>query len=308
MTYAYAMRADNVYVIDTKMFGFEHYMSAFLVAGKELALIDTGLPDQLEAVRAGIKEHGFSVHDLSYIFATHEHQDHTGNVAPLLRENPKIKFFIHPLGAPFVTDPSLEHANRKQNLPTQMAARFAKMQPVPQERINYLNDGDVFDLGKGEKLRIRFAPGHQPSGVVLFAEKHGGLFINDLVGNCFADCNFQLILNPPRSDIMQAMKSLNMFKDTPASRLFMGHFGISDKPKQVIERALESMQELMDIGAKCIAEGKPDELIPRIYAYKMLEVEKLKARGKALYEYTSKELVASQAKLFAEYYLNTPHQ
>ncbi len=32
MKYEYAMRVDNVYVIDTKMFGFEHYMSAFLVA------------------------------------------------------------------------------------------------------------------------------------------------------------------------------------------------------------------------------------------------------------------------------------
>ena len=98
MKYEYAMRADNVYVIDTKMFGFEHYMSAFLVEGKELALIDTGLPDQLEAVRAGIKSHGFSVRDLSYIFVTHEHQDHSGNVAPLLRENPKIQVLHSPSG------------------------------------------------------------------------------------------------------------------------------------------------------------------------------------------------------------------
>jgi len=91
-----------------------------------------------------------------------------------LRENPKIQFFIHPLGAPFVADPSLEDANRRQNLPPHMAARFAKMEPVPQDRINHLRDGDVFDLGNGEKLRIHFAPGHQPSGVVLFAEKNGG--------------------------------------------------------------------------------------------------------------------------------------
>jgi len=56
-----------------------------------------------------------------------------------------------------------------------------------------------------------------------------------------------------------------------------------------------------------MAEGKPDELIPRIYAYKMLEVEKLKARGNALYEYQGKELAASQARLFAEYYLSAQH-
>ena len=89
------------------------------------------------------------------------------------------------------------------------------------------------------------------------------------------------------------------------TRLFLGHFGINDKPEQLIEHALDGMQQLMDIGAACIAEGKPEEIIPRVYAFKMLEVEKLKARGKALYEYTSQELVASQAKLFAEYYLQT---
>ena len=44
MSYKFEMQADNVYVIDTKMFGFDNYMSAYLVQGKELALIDTGLP------------------------------------------------------------------------------------------------------------------------------------------------------------------------------------------------------------------------------------------------------------------------
>ncbi len=304
MKYKHPTRADNVYVIDTKMFGFEHYMSAFLIAGKELALIDTGLPNQLKAVRAGIKAHGFSISDISYIFVTHEHQDHSGNVAPLLRENPRIKFYIHPLAAPFVIDPSLEDANRKQNLPSKMAARFGTMEPVPRERLNYLNDGDVFDLGNGEKLRIIFAPGHQPGGIVILEEKTKGLFINDLVGNCFADCDFQLILNPPRSAVKQAMESLRNIQNIPVARLFLGHFGISDKPKELIERALDGMQQLMDIGAACVAEGKPSEIIPRVFAFKMLEVEKLKARGKALYEYTSQELVSSQAKLFADYYLS----
>jgi glyoxylase-like metal-dependent hydrolase (beta-lactamase superfamily II) len=286
------------------MFGFDHYMSAFLVEGKELALIDTGLPNQLKALRAGIESHGFAISDISYIFVTHAHQDHCGNVCPLLRENPKIKFYIHPLASPFVIDPSLEDNNRKQNLPSKMAARFGTMEPVPPERINYLNDGDVFDLGNDEKLRVIFAPGHQPGGIVILEEKNKGLFINDIVGNCFPDCNFQLILNPPRSDVKHAMESLRKIQDIPVASLFLGHFGICDKPREVIQHALDGMQQLMDIGAQCIAEGKPGEIIPRVFAFKMLEVEKLKARGKALYEYTSQELVASQAKLFADYYLS----
>ena len=116
MKYQFADRAENVFLIDAGMFGFEHYMSVFLVQGEKLALVDTGLPDSLERVKAGINSHGFSVRDLDYIFVTHEHHDHSGNLGPLLRENPDLEAYIHPLGVDWVVDPSQEDKNRKQNL------------------------------------------------------------------------------------------------------------------------------------------------------------------------------------------------
>ena len=80
-------RVDNVYTIDTKMFGFGHYNSAYLVKGKEIVLVDTGMADQLQTVRDGIKAHGFSPGDISNILITHSHADHCGNVAPLANGN-----------------------------------------------------------------------------------------------------------------------------------------------------------------------------------------------------------------------------
>jgi hypothetical protein len=58
-----------------------------------------------------------------------------------------------------------------------MAARFVEMVPVPPSRIEHLSDGDTFDLGNGERLKIIFSPGHQPSGIVILEEKNKGLFI-----------------------------------------------------------------------------------------------------------------------------------
>ena len=303
----YAERADNVYVIDTKMFGFDNYNAAYLVKGKELALIDTGLPNQYETLRNSIKKHGFSVGDIAYIFVTHcEHPDHSGNVGNLVKDNPKVKVYINPVGAISLTDPSIEENKRKAELLPQMAARFGTMTPVPPERITYLHDGDVFDLGNGEKLRIIFAPGHQPSGLVILAEKNKGLFINDLVGNFFPDAdNFTLILTPYNSDVQKCMESLKMLMKLPVTRLFLGHFGINKKPKEVIQRALKGMQQLMDIGAQCVREGKPEEIAPRVLAHKAVETEKLKkARGNILYEYTRNELNTHHAKAFAKYYLS----
>lgn len=303
MGFDFIKRADNVYLIDATMFGFKNYMSIFLVQGKELALIDTGLPDSLEAVRAGIKAHGFSVNDISYIFVTHEHADHSGNIMPLLRENPNIKAFINPQAAKWIIDPSLEDANRRNNLSAKMASRFAPMEPVPASLLNYFKDGEVFDLGDGEKLKIMITAAHQPGGAIIFEEKYEGVFINDLVGNCFADVDMQLILNPPRSDIKLGMEVLKKIQTMPIKRLFLGHFGISEEPQKLIAGAMDQIQRLLDIGEKCVAEGKPEKIVELAYELKVQEGNKVKPRGADLHDYLTNELIRSQARLFAEYYL-----
>jgi glyoxylase-like metal-dependent hydrolase (beta-lactamase superfamily II) len=293
---------NNVYTIDTKMFGFDNYMSAFIVEGKEIALIDSGLPTQIEAVRAGIQAHGFSVSDISSIFITHSHPDHSGNVAPLLRENPNAKVYIHPLGVEQLIDPSIELVIRKKALPPEMHARIGEMEPVPPARIRQVNDGDVFDLGNGERLQVIFTPGHQPDGIVLFEEKNKGLFINDLVGNCFPDADAHYVLNPPNSDHQDAIKSLQKVMDLPVVYLYLGHYGISDKPKQVMTRAINKMQQLLDIGTKYMSEGKPEHIASEVYDVILPELKKLrKVRGEELYEYAATQHISSQAQLFARY-------
>jgi glyoxylase-like metal-dependent hydrolase (beta-lactamase superfamily II) len=304
MKYEFVIRSDNVYVIDTKMFGFEHYMSCYLIKGKELALIDTGLRNQLETVLAGIKAHGFSVSDISHIFCTHEHHDHCGNVGPLLKMNPRIKVHIHPNGKRILTDPAGIDAEMKGKLLPSHIARFGTMEPVSLENIQFLNDGDVFDLGDGEKLRVAFAPGHQPGCVILFEEKFGGLFISDLVGNYFADCDAFIMLSPYRSDVIRSLESLNKLMNIPIKKLFLGHFGVSDKPQYVIQGAARVIQGLLDIGEKCIEEGKPDLIEPRVKAFRMLEAEKIRLTGaEELYNYTVEELIGHQSTSFAKYYL-----
>ena len=169
-------KLNNIYLIDTKMWGNDKYMAAYLVKGKEIALIDTGVPSELETVRAGIKACGVSISDISYIFVTHaEHADHSGNVAPLLRESPRASVFINPIGTKFLADPMGEAAKMTEKFPTKdMRPRGENMEPVPASRIKSLKEGDVFDLGNGEKLKIIFAPGHQPSGISILETKIKG--------------------------------------------------------------------------------------------------------------------------------------
>jgi len=300
---SFVEQLNNIYAVDAKMFGFDKYESIYLVKGKKLALIDTGLPPQLEDVRAGIKGKGFAISDISYIFITHSHTDHIGNVAPLLRESPKAKVYVHPAGAADLIDPSIDGEMRKKVLPPKMVARFGDMEPVPPDRIQYLNDGDEFDLGDGEKLRVIFAPGHQPSGIVLFEQKNNGLFINDLVGNYLADAGAHYALNPPNSDHQQAIQSLKKLMEIPVSNLYLGHYGIiRENTKQVMSNAIDKMQQLLDIGREYMKTGKADSIADKVYQTILPELEKLRpVRGEELYQYATKEHVAAQAKLFAKY-------
>ncbi len=301
-----AKQADNIYLIDTKMFGFERFNAAYLVKGKELALIDTGPASSTEVVRAGIKAHGFAIEDISYIFITHEHGDHSGNAGKLLKENSKAKVYASPIDSEHLIDPARKRRWLKDTMKPEMAARFGEMHPVPASRLALLKDGDVFDLGDSEKLRIIFTPGHQPSGIVIYSEKSKGLFINDLVGLNFADAGAAWIFTPPKSDVKQAMESMKKIMDMPVSRLYLGHFGIWDNPKEVMQNAMKRMQRLMDIGAQCVKEGKPEEIEPRVLALMKPEAEKIKASrgGEGIYKYVSGELIPHLGGNFARYYLS----
>jgi glyoxylase-like metal-dependent hydrolase (beta-lactamase superfamily II) len=298
----YKKSLNNVYLIDAKMFGFAHYMSSYLVKGKEIALVDTGLATQVETVRGSIKAHGFSVKDISYIFITHAHPDHYGAVAALLKENTIAKVYIHPLGVAELADPSIDAAVRKVALPPKMAARFEGIEAVPISRIQPLKDGDTYDLGNGENLKVIFAPGHQPSGIVIWEEKNKGLFINDLVGNYLPDVKAHYTLNPPNSDHQQAIKSLNILLSLPIENLYLGHYGIvSDNPKKVMTDAIANMQKLLDIGSKYMRQGQPEKIADEVYQLILPQLEKLRTRGEEIYQYATGEHVSSQAKLFAKY-------
>lgn len=304
MNYIYAERVSNVHLIDTNMFGFDRFQSCYLVKAEEIALIDSGVPTSIDSVRKAIEGLGVAIKDITHIFVTHcEHPDHSGNVGAFLRENTKAKVYIRSIGLEYLTRPEIEAAKRQAILPPEMARRFGEMIPVPEDRIVLVNDGDRIPLGGDQTLRAIFTPGHQPSGMVLYDEKNRGLFIHDLIGMYLADADFSMVLTPNRSEVKKYMESLHKVKELPIETLFLGHFGISQKPGEVIERALGLMKSLMDIGAECLDRGKPEEIAPRLRSFVAPQLEKLKrSRGEKLYAYVKDELVASCSEAFSSYY------
>lgn len=294
--------ADNVYVIDTRMFGFSRYCSAFLIAGNEIALIDTGPATSAEFVRAGIEAHGFALEDISYILITHIHFDHSGAAGILLKEMPKAKVMIHPRVLKHIIDPSIVNANIKRDTGEIMSARFGELVPIPPSRVQSLANGEVLDLGNGKRLRITFAPGHHSSEIVILDEKNMGLFAGDAPGLYFADEDIVLMPSPPGCDLKQSMETLKVLMSMSPTKLFLGHYGICDEPQEMMRRALDAVQLLSDVGFEAIEQGKQEELASRIIASIARDIEKLGLREKSLYPYIVEELIPVWARGFIGYY------
>jgi len=89
-------------------------------------------------------------------------------------------------------------------------------------------------------------------------------FIHDLVGCCLPDFNVHYTLNPQDRIIGKRSNQFKKLMKLPVQYLFMGHYGISDKPKKVMVQAVKDMQMLLDMGKKCIQEGKPEEIASKI--------------------------------------------
>ena len=90
--------------------------------------------------------------------------------------------------------------------------------------------------------------------------------------------------------------------EIPVDYLYLGHYGISKEPTAVMKRAVSRMQHLLEIGAKYMREGKTEDIPGEVYKMIMPELEKIrKVRGEELYQYASKDHIASQVKLFAQY-------
>ena len=297
---------NNVYCIDSHMFGFPEYMSCYLIKGKELALVDTGMADKLDCVLAGIRRHGFSVEDITHIFVTHcEHPDHSGNVGSVVELAPKAKVYINPVGLKNLLDPSIQRRERMATLAEKMWKRFQLPKPTPRDRIVLLEDGQVIDLGDDVKLKFAFTPAHQPSGYIIFDLKNNGLFINDLGGIYFEDCGYHLILHPPDSGFFYEYEYLKKLMQNPPTRLYLGHYGIVENGPEHIQRALTRMEWMIETGKKCLADGRKEQIAVLINARNQLEADKLLKRGdKNLYEYASIEHIPPQARNFAGIFLD----
>ena len=256
--------AENIYLIDARVFGIPNFTSAYLIAGEELALIETGPTKSAPFIIEGIRGFGFDPGDISYLVVTHIHLDHGGGAGTLVKEMPKAKVVVHEKGARHMVDPSKLVNSSKRVFGDLIDEWYGEVLPVEQDRIMPVNGGEIIDLGKGQRLRMIDSPGHSNHHICIYSEKEKGLFTGDAVGVYLSDSEVLIPTTPPPEfDPDINVETIKGFMNLDLRLLLFSHFGTTEKVNQTLNMGIdwlmkwkESVSEMMseDISLEGITE------------------------------------------------------
>ncbi|MFC6724778.1 MBL fold metallo-hydrolase, partial [Halobium palmae] len=137
--------STDVYYLDTGMYDTEAYGSVYIVDAERPAVVDTGIGTNRELLFDALDEVGVGREELELILPTHVHLDHAGGAGFLAAECPNATVLTHESGVPHLIDPSRLVAGTKAAVDDQWEF-YVEPEPVPEDRVEGLEDGDAVDL------------------------------------------------------------------------------------------------------------------------------------------------------------------
>jgi len=155
------------------------------------------------------------------LLLTHIHLDHAGATGVLCRRYPKLKVYVHEVGAPHLIDPSklLKSAGRLYG--DDMWELWGEVAPVPEERITALSGGETV-----EGFRVAYTPGHATHHVSYLHEETGDAFVGDVAGVRVPPFDHTIAPTPPPDiDVETWLDSLHTLASWNPQTLGLTHFG-----------------------------------------------------------------------------------
>lgn len=216
--------------IDTMMHGRAGITGAFLVRGRDTALVETGPGSSLPHVLAGLEEH--NVESLEWIVVTHIHLDHAGAAGALATRFPEATVAVHEIGARHLIDPTKLWSSAARIYGDKMAELWGEMLPIEETRLRSLVDGDLIDLG-GRTLTAIDTPGHARHHHSYLDDGTGTVFTGDALGVRLPEVGMiRPATPPPEFNLEDTVASIEKLRSLGAARLCLTHFGPSDAGQQ----------------------------------------------------------------------------
>lgn len=199
------------------------------------ALIDPGPESTLDTLRAALHSCGLDFQSLDFLILTHIHLDHAGATGALVRENPRLRVYVHKFGATHMVDPSRLLASAGRLYGDSLIRLYGQCAPVPQTALVSLDGGEKIAIGDVE-FDVFYTPGHASHHVSFWHAPSRTAFVGDTAGIRVQGDSFLLPATPPPDVDMELWnQSLDTIASWQPERLFLTHFGYIENPAAHIQ-------------------------------------------------------------------------
>jgi glyoxylase-like metal-dependent hydrolase (beta-lactamase superfamily II) len=248
---------ESVQTIDPLMHDKAHQLSCYFLPGPRPTLVEPGPESCLDRVVAALEEKGVGPADLANIVVTHVHLDHGGGAGRLAERFPRATVFVHTEGARHLRSPErLWNSATRVYGEQRMEELWGAMTPVPEERIEAVDEGDRIDLGAGRWLDVLYTPGHAKHLMCLVDSETGGVFVGDAVGITLPGSHLvRPTVPPPDIDTDLLVSQLGRLAGRGVTSINFAHFGIDDDVGPMLDQAERRVRRWDAIVADAVADG-----------------------------------------------------
>jgi glyoxylase-like metal-dependent hydrolase (beta-lactamase superfamily II) len=252
--------ANGLSYVDLQFRGVSRAIATAVLDGPGgVALIDPGPSSTLATLRAALDERGIKMADVTSLILTHIHLDHAGASGTLVRENPRLRVYVHEKGAPHMIDPAKLMASAVRLYGDQMDVLWAEFLPVPAENLVVLRGGERIEEG-GRSLEVAYTPGHASHHVSYFSRDLDVAFVGDTAGIRVTPGGYILPPTPPPDIDLEAWRdSLARIDAWRAGTLFITHFGPSSNGSAHLAEFASRLEEDAQIAKRLLEKEGTDE-------------------------------------------------
>jgi len=232
----------------------ERFVYVYLIYGKEIILVDSGVSSAADLILGYIKQTGRKPEEITTIIQTHAHPDHIGSTKTI-QEASGCVVAAHQDEKEWIED--IELQTRERPIPGfhSLVAGSARVDRM-------LADGDYIDLGDNLMLEVIHTPGHSPGSISLHLRSDAALFSGDTI-----PVPGQI---PIFSDLTASVRSIMKLRKVPRIRFLLSSWDDPVEGDAVYNRMDEGLQYLKKIQALVMQTGSRDPVTVSMLIFKDL--------------------------------------
>ena len=208
-------------VIDLHHMGNEKTIASYVLDTDDgPALFDCGPATCIDALKAGLDEHGLALTDIRHLLLSHIHLDHAGAAGSLVREHPSLQVHVSGIGAPHLVAPERLERSARRLYGDSFDTLWGELAPVPEANVRVVGD---LVLG----LECFPTPGHATHHV-CYLDRDGTLYAGDAAGVRIEPGRFVMPPTPPPEfDLETWQQTLEEIERRDPERLALIHWGVA---------------------------------------------------------------------------------